>query len=66
LKTSSPNVQAVTLKTYHDHRMAMGLSLIGLGRSGVWVEDPACTSKTYPEYFADLETLLGQPHLWAD
>jgi 3-phosphoshikimate 1-carboxyvinyltransferase len=65
LKKSSSHVEQITLKTYHDHRMAMGLSLIGLGRQGVWIEDPACTSKTYPEYFADLETLLGQPHQWA-
>lgn len=55
----------VTLQTYHDHRMAMGLSLIGLRREGIWIENPACTGKTYPEYFADLENLTGRPHQWS-
>ncbi|TWU55038.1 3-phosphoshikimate 1-carboxyvinyltransferase [Rubripirellula reticaptiva] len=54
-----------TLETYHDHRMAMSFSLAGLRIPGVKILDPACTSKTYPDYFADLERLIGHPHLWA-
>lgn len=58
-------VKPAVLETYHDHRMAMSLSLAGLAARGVTVTDPACTSKTYPEFFADLERLIGQPHVWA-
>lgn len=58
-------VQPATLETYHDHRMAMSLSLAGLSAEGVRVLDPSCTGKTYPEFFADLETLIGRPHRWA-
>ena len=54
-----------SLETYDDHRMAMSLSLAGLRMNGVKIQNPACTGKTYPEYFADLETLLGRPHHWA-
>ena len=54
-----------TLQTYHDHRMAMSLSLAGLRIPGVKILNPACTTKTYPEYFADLETLIGRAHRWA-
>ncbi|MGB7327367.1 MAG: 3-phosphoshikimate 1-carboxyvinyltransferase [Rubripirellula sp.] len=54
-----------TLETYHDHRMAMSFSLAGLRIPGVKILDPACTSKTYPDYFADLERLIGHPHRWA-
>ncbi len=54
-----------TLETYHDHRMAMSLSLAGLRVAGITILNPACTSKTYPEYYADLEQLIGRPHSWA-
>ena len=54
-----------TLETYHDHRMAMSLALAGLRLSGVRVLDPACTSKTYPDFFHDLELLIGRPHCWS-
>ncbi|MDB4759626.1 3-phosphoshikimate 1-carboxyvinyltransferase [bacterium] len=54
----------VVLETYHDHRMAMSLSLAGLRISGVQIVNPACTGKTYPEFFSDLETLIGRSHQW--
>ena len=57
--------RGAVLETYHDHRMAMSLSLAGLKRSGIRIMNPACTSKTYPEFFADLERLIGRPHRWA-
>lgn len=52
------------LDTYDDHRMAMSLSLAGLRMPDVRIRNPACTAKTYPEYFADLENLIGRPHRW--
>ncbi len=58
-------LEGATLETYHDHRMAMSLSLAGLRLPGVKILNPACTSKTYPEYFAELENLIGRPHHWA-
>jgi 3-phosphoshikimate 1-carboxyvinyltransferase len=39
--------------------MAMSLALAGLRTPGVVIEDPRCTEKTYPHYFADLESLVG-------
>lgn len=47
------------VETYEDHRMAMALALVGLGRGGVTIKDPGCVAKTYPHYFADLEKLRG-------
>lgn len=43
------------LATYDDHRMAMSLALVGLRQPGVTILDPGCTSKTYPEFFEDLD-----------
>lgn len=46
-----------TIKTYGDHRMAMAFSLASLG-TGIVIENPACVSKTYPEYFQDFYHLV--------
>jgi 3-phosphoshikimate 1-carboxyvinyltransferase len=43
------------IATYHDHRMAMSLALVGLRSPGVVILDPGCTSKTYPRFFEDLK-----------
>lgn len=45
------------VQTYNDHRMAMSFALIGLRFDGVTIENPACVSKTFPNYFEVLETL---------
>ncbi|MEM9588107.1 MAG: 3-phosphoshikimate 1-carboxyvinyltransferase [Planctomycetota bacterium] len=58
------SLKPATLETYHDHRMAMSLSLAGLKASGVRILNPSCTAKTYPEFFADLENLTGRAHRW--
>lgn len=46
--------------TYDDHRMAMSLAVAGLANQGVTIEDPACTSKTFPTFFAVLDGLRSQ------
>jgi 3-phosphoshikimate 1-carboxyvinyltransferase len=43
------------IATYDDHRMAMSMALVGLRVPGVVILDPACTGKTYPLFFRDLE-----------
>jgi 3-phosphoshikimate 1-carboxyvinyltransferase len=45
------------VETYDDHRIAMSFALLGLKTPGVVIEDPACVSKTFPDYFARLEAL---------
>jgi 3-phosphoshikimate 1-carboxyvinyltransferase len=50
-------MRAAIIQTYNDHRMAMAFSLIGLRFDGVTIENPACVSKTFPNYFDVLETL---------
>lgn len=45
------------IETYDDHRMAMSLSLAAVAGITVTVLDPQCTAKTFPTYFALLETL---------
>jgi 3-phosphoshikimate 1-carboxyvinyltransferase len=45
------------IATYDDHRMAMAFSLAGLRVPGVTIEDPACVSKSWPQYFDALRVL---------
>ena len=39
--------QPSLVKTYEDHRMAMGFTLIGLRSPGIVIDDPACCNKTF-------------------
>ena len=50
-------IRPAAIHTYNDHRMAMAFALIGLRAPGVRIENPACVSKTFPDYFKILETL---------
>ena len=54
-------LRGAVIDTYDDHRMAMSLALVGLRVPGVVIRDPACTAKTYPNYFADLARLTRLP-----
>ena len=53
----------VEIHTYDDHRMAMSfgvlgcLDLFGDGRPWIAIQDPACTSKTFPHFFTALEAM---------
>ena len=51
-----------TVATYDDHRMAMSFALLGLRVPGIVIADPGCTSKTYPNYFDDLNRLCKTAH----
>ena len=59
---SDPSLSGQTLpariRTYHDHRIAMSFALAGLRIGGITILDPACTGKTYPDYW-DMLAGLG-------
>ena len=48
------SMRGASIATYDDHRMAMSFAVLGLRQPGVIIEDPDCTSKTYPRFFEDL------------
>lgn len=47
----------IDFDTYHDHRMAMALALVGLRRPNTWIRNPRCVEKTYPSYWHDFARL---------
>ena len=44
-------LQAASVDTYDDHRMAMCLSLATLAGVAITINDPGCVRKTFPGYF---------------
>jgi 3-phosphoshikimate 1-carboxyvinyltransferase len=50
-------LRAANIDTYDDHRMAMAFALAGLRVPGVVIRDPACVSKSWPQYFDAFQTL---------
>lgn len=43
--------------TYNDHRIAMAFSVAGLRIPGIEIENPACVSKSFPEFYSFLRKL---------
>lgn len=41
----------------NDHRVAMAFALLGLLRPGITIADSYCVTKSYPNFFDDLESL---------
>ena len=38
----------------------MSFAVLGCAVPGVTIKDPACTAKTYPKFFDDLEQMRGK------
>jgi len=49
--TAPASIQSAAIDTYDDHRVAMCFSLAAFGHSDIIINDPGCTSKTFPTYF---------------
>lgn len=49
--------EPVEIQTYRDHRMAMAFAVLGLVRGGISIVDPGCVEKSYPGFWADMESL---------
>ena len=50
-------IQSAAIDTYDDHRIAMCFSLAAFGDSAITINDPGCTSKTFPTYFDLFQSL---------
>ena len=47
-------LHGATIETYEDHRIAMCFAMLGLFVPGMVIQDPACVSKTFPNFFEKL------------
>jgi len=48
---------SATLRTHHDHRLAMSFALVGLAASGIAIENPDVVSKSWPDFWMMIEGL---------
>ena len=55
--TPPEQLKHAEIDTYNDHRIAMCFSLVALSDTAVTINDPGCTSKTFPDYFAKLASI---------
>lgn len=55
--TPAQKLQEAAIDTYNDHRIAMCFSLVSLSDTAVTINDPKCTSKTFPDYFQRLASI---------
>jgi 3-phosphoshikimate 1-carboxyvinyltransferase len=53
-------LQPAEIETYEDHRMAMSFSIAGLKIPGVKIKNPECVSKSYPDFFEELQSLYNK------
>jgi 3-phosphoshikimate 1-carboxyvinyltransferase len=47
----------LTIETYHDHRMAMAFSMLAMVVPEVTIEHPEVVSKSYPNFWKDMDKL---------
>ncbi len=58
----------IDIETYGDHRFAMSFAILGCrdllgdGRPWLRIKDPACCAKTFPDFFAVLDSVRQQTH----
>lgn len=57
--------EPIYIDTYRDHRMAMGMGILGLIIPNVIIRDPRCTTKTFPKYFETVADLVGQKPVYS-
>ncbi len=59
----------VEIETYGDHRFAMSFAILGChdlrgdGRPWLWIRNPGCCAKTFPDFFDVLELVWKNTHL---
>ena len=58
--------EGVAIDTYDDHRMAMCVSLISFAGVNITINDPQCVHKTFPDFFAKMESVLQAPVVTID
>lgn len=51
IKIHPGSVNAGVIDSFHDHRIAMAFSLVGLKQEGIVIDGSECVGKTFPNFF---------------
>ncbi len=57
LRITPRPIRPADIETYDDHRMAMSFAIAALRAPGIRLLDPGCVAKTFPDFFAVLDTV---------
>lgn len=58
--TPPKQIKHAAIDTYNDHRIAMCFALVALDdNSGITINDPGCTAKTFPSFFQEFAKVCG-------
>ena len=52
-------ITPATIDTYDDHRMAMSFALAGSRCPGLFINEPQCCAKTFPDFFQRFDAMMG-------
>src|SRR3989442_14642604 len=52
-------LQGARIETYSDHRMAMAFAVAGLRIPGIVISNPACVTKSFPEFWDRFDRLAS-------
>src|SRR5262249_24800418 len=50
-------LRGAEIDTYNDHRMAMSFAVAGLAVPGIRITNPACVSKSFPNFWDEFAAL---------
>jgi 3-phosphoshikimate 1-carboxyvinyltransferase len=59
LEIEPAKLRGSVFETYNDHRMVMAASVLGLKVEGIHIKNPSTVAKTFPEYQATWNQMLG-------
>ncbi|MEN9923372.1 MAG: putative 5-enolpyruvylshikimate-3-phosphate synthetase, partial [Actinomycetota bacterium] len=59
LEIEPAKLRGSVFETYNDHRMVMAASVLGLKVEGIHIQNPSTVAKTFPEYQATWNQMLG-------
>ncbi|MBI2559411.1 3-phosphoshikimate 1-carboxyvinyltransferase [Candidatus Woesearchaeota archaeon] len=51
LRIKRRRLQKAIIETYNDHRIAMSFAVAGLAINGIRIKNPACVSKSFPDFW---------------
>jgi 3-phosphoshikimate 1-carboxyvinyltransferase len=55
-------IHGAHLETHHDHRLAMGFSVLAGRVAGVSIDDPSVVSKSWPSFWSAREQMRATAH----
>ena len=55
IEGSPLGIDPAEIETYDDHRMAMSFAVMGAKFPGIKIKNPECVTKTYPDFWKDLQ-----------